>query len=304
MSNPQFPPLLPACVGCLFKKAIDAYPADCPREMILAYHRRLGELLANLPDRTCGPEVLGHINAIYAEVFGDHFAEEIERYAVIKHHFNALMMHFAAAEELPARIRRASDPLREALGYSMTGNYIDFGVLGSVDEDKLRTLLANAADRVPADASAYRDLVSELNTARRMVILADNCGEVVMDKLLVEYLHEAYPALELTVILRGSPILNDATMEDAAEIGLDRLPGIRVMSNGDGLAGTALGRISPEALAAIEAADLILSKGLGNFETLQGCGLNIYYAFLCKCQPFADRFAVPLYTGMLVREQG
>ena len=61
-------------------------------------------------------------------------------------------------------------------------------------------------------------------------------------------------------------------------------------------------RISPAARAAITEADLILAKGQGNFETLQGCGLNVYYAFLCKCRFFADRFGVPVYTGMLVRE--
>jgi uncharacterized protein with ATP-grasp and redox domains len=75
------------------------------------------------------------------------------------------------------------------------------------------------------------------------------------------------------------------------------------MGNGDRLAGTDLTRISPEARAAITEADLIIAKGQGNFETLQGCGLNVYYAFLCKCQFFADRFGVPVYTGMLVREK-
>ncbi len=259
-------------------------------------------MLADLPDRTCGPEIQERINRLHADLFGDSSAEEIPHYAAVKSYFNTLMLDFAAAEELPARIRSAAEPLREALGYAMVGNYIDFGALGSVDEGKLRIMLADASERVPADSEAYAILLERLSTARELVYLTDNCGEVVMDKLLIEYLREAYPHLSITVLVRGKPILNDATREDAMEIGLDRIPGIRVMDNGDGLAGTALGRISPAARDALGAADLILAKGQGNFETLQGCGLPICYAFLCKCRLFADRFGVPMYTGMLCWE--
>ena len=295
----HMPQLAPDCVSCLFGKAVSRYPEHATREEILTYQRRLGELLADLPDRTCGPVILERITEIHGEVFGDHSGEEIERYAAIKRHFNALMADFAAAEDLPARIRAAADPLREALGFSMTGNYIDFGAMGSVDEKHLRSMLADASDRVPADSAAYRELSSRLSTARRLTVLTDNCGEVVMDMLLISYLREAYPDLEITVILRGAPVLNDATMEDAVQIGLDRIAGIRVMGNGDRLAGTALSRISPEALAAITEADFVLAKGQGNYETLNGCGLPKCYAFLCKCSVFADRFGVPRYTGML-----
>ena len=124
-----------------------------------------------------------------------------------------------------------------------------------------------------------------------------------MDKLLVQTLRRLYPDLEITVMVRGGQVLNDATMEDAVQVGFDRLDGVTVMGNGDRLAGTDLTRISPEAHAAMTSANLILAKGQGNYETLQGCGLNVYYAFLCKCQFFANRFGVPVYTGMLVREK-
>ncbi len=301
---PHTPPLSPMCVSCLIEKAISRYPADSPRETVLTYQRRIGELLAKLPDRICGPEILEHITDIHIEVFGDHSHEEVERYAAIKRHFNALMMDFAAAEDLSARIDASSDPLREALGYAMTGNYIDFGAVGSVDEEKLRRLLADASDRVPAGSAAYTALVARLSTARRLTYLTDNCGEVVMDMLLIDYLRRAYPDLAITVLVRGAPVLNDATMEDAAEIGLDRMAGVRVMGNGDRLAGTVLGRISPEALEAVTSADLILAKGQGNYETMNGCCLPVCYAFLCKCAVFADRFGVPRYTGMLCWENG
>jgi uncharacterized protein with ATP-grasp and redox domains len=175
--------------------------------------------------------------------------------------------------------------------------------MDSVDEAKLTALLEESPHRISPDLPAYADLRADLAKARRLVILTDNCGEIVMDKLLTETIHRLYPNLGITVLVRGGEVLNDATMEDAVQIGFDRMEGITVLGNGDRLAGTDLTRISPEARAAITEADLILAKGQGNFETLQGCGLNIYYAFLCKCRFFADRFGVPVYTGMLVRER-
>lgn len=303
MPTPYTPVLHPACVSCLIKKQIDRYPASAPREQVLTYMRRLGQMMAALPDRTGGPAIMEAITDIRREVFGEAANEVEQDYKALKSHFNTLMMNTAAAEDLPHRIEASPDPLRTALGYAMTGNFIDFGAMDSVDEAKLRALLEESPNRVSPDLPAYNHLTADLTAARRLVLLTDNCGEIVMDKLLAETIHRLYPALHITVLVRGGEVLNDATMEDAAQIGFDRMEGVTVMGNGDRLAGTDLTRVSPEARAAILGADLIIAKGQGNFETLQGCGLNIYYAFLCKCQFFADRFGVPIYTGMLVRER-
>ena len=303
MSTSLRPILHPACVSCLIKKQIDRYPASAPREQVLTYMRRLGEMMASLPDETGGPAMMEAITDIRREVFGEAASELEVDYAAVKSHFNALMLAHAAAEGLAHRIAASPDPLRAALGYAMTGNFIDFGAMDSVDETKLRALLEEAPDRVPADSPVYADLRAALPSARRLAFLTDNCGEIVMDRLLLETLRRLYPDLAITVILRGEPVLNDATVEDAVQVGLDRMDGLTVLGNGDRLAGTDLTRISPEAHTAITGADLVIAKGQGNYETLQGCGLNIYYAFLCKCRFFADRFGVPIYTGMLVREQ-
>ena len=303
MSTPYTPVLHPACVSCLVKKQIDRYPASATREQALTYMRRLGEMMAELPDRTGGPAIMEAITDIRREVFGTAASEVEVDYPALKSHFNALMMDFAAAEGVYDQILTTADPLRTALGYAMTGNFIDFGAMDSVDEGKLRALLAESPDRVASDLPAYTALQADLAKAHCLAFLTDNCGEIVMDKLLVQTLRHLYPNLNITVLVRGGQVLNDATMEDALQVGFDRLPGVTVMGNGDRLAGTDLTRVSPEAHTAITEADLIIAKGQGNFETLQGCGLNIYYAFLCKCRFFADRFGVPVYTGMLVKEK-
>ena len=303
MSSPYTPVLHPACVSCLVKKQIDRYPASASREQVLTYMRRLGEMMATLPDRTGGPAIMEAITDIRRQVFGDAAAEVEADYPAIKRHFNGLMAETASAQGLFDAVMTSPDPLREALGYAMTGNFIDFGAMDSVDETKLTALLAQSPDRVSPDLPAYGDLKNDLAKARRLTFLTDNCGEIVMDKLLVEVVRRLYPDLSVTVLVRGGQVLNDATMEDAIQVGFDQMEGVTVLGNGDRLAGTDLTRISPEALAAVTEADLVIAKGQGNYETLQGCGLNIYYAFLCKCQFFADRFGVPVYTGMLVKEQ-
>ncbi len=300
--NEHTPLLNPVCVSCICQKQMDRYPADAPRTQIMEYLRRLGALLADLPDHGSGPMLLEQIAGIRREVFGATAATLEPNYTALKQHYNAMMLDVAAEEDLFTRVCASDDPVRIALGYALVGNFIDFGALDTVDETQLHAMLATAEERISSEWDAYRQMMHDLSHSHHLVYLTDNCGEIVMDKLCVEVLQVVYPNLSVTVIVRGAPVLNDATVEDAAQVGLDTLPGVRLLSNGDNIAGTALGRISVEARKALYEADVIIAKGMANYETLQGCGLPIYYAFLCKCRMFADRFGVPLYSGMLVRE--
>lgn len=304
MSLPHTPKLSPMCVSCLVRKQIDRYPAEATREQVLTYLRRLGDLLRELPDRTCGPEILEHINAIRYELFGETARSMDGDMSAVKRYFNDYMSRLSDTLDLPGLVSAAADPLAVALSLSMGGNYIDFGAMDKVDEQEVLTLLRKlAAHPTVGECPVYAELARDLSTARRLVFLTDNCGEIVLDKLLIQTIRTRYPHLAVTVLVRGEPVLNDATLDDARQVGLFALEGVEIMGNGDSLAGTALGRISPEARTAIESADLVLAKGQGNFETLQGCGLPVYYAFLCKCDLFATRFDVPRYTGILTSER-
>jgi len=131
--------------------------------------------------------------------------------------------------------------------------------------------------------------------------LTDNCGEIVLDKLFIREIMKQYPQLKITTIVRGGAVLNDAQLEDAKQIGLTEL--VAVLDNGNNIAGTWLEEVALPAKQRIEEADVILAKGQANFETLRGCGLNIYYIFLCKCEMFARQFEVEKFTGMLVNEK-
>ena len=125
-------------------------------------------------------------------------------------------------------------------------------------------------------------------------------GKIVLDKMFIEQLLKRFPHLRAGVMVRGGEVLNDATEEDARYAGIDQTA--RVISNGNSVAGTVYDMLSEEAKRALDSADVILSKGQGNYETLNGQGRHIFYAFLCKCELFTSRFDVPRLTGILIEE--
>ena len=131
-----------------------------------------------------------------------------------------------------------------------------------------------------------------------MLYLTDNAGEIVFDRLFAETLKKAFPQLEITFCVRGAPVHNDATREDAIAAGIP----FRVIDSGSNIGGTELSALGSEAKAAMETADVIMAKGMGNTETLAGCGLNIYYAFLIKCPRFVQFFGKPMMTPMFIRD--
>ena len=107
--------------------------------------------------------------------------------------------------------------------------------------------------------------------------------------------------MQITAVVRGSEVVNDATMEDAVMTGLT--DETEVIGNGDEVAGTILSRVSAKAGEKINAADVIIAKGQGNFESMYGCGLNVYYLFLCKCDWFMRKFHAERFQGMFVNER-
>jgi uncharacterized protein with ATP-grasp and redox domains len=223
-------------------------------------------------------------------------AGEEDLFAEEKRIYNQAVLEIEA--DVAARVAAADDRLGRALQYAMTGNYIDFGLVREVNREKLNELI-EAAPGIELQPMLER-LRRDIGKARFLVYVLDNCGEAVFDKICIRTLKELYPDLHITAMVRGMPVYNDVTMADAREIGLDAL--VDVVSNGDDLPGTLLSRISDEARALLESADVIISKGMGNYETFMGCGLNVYYMLLCKCERFARDFGKPLYDGIFTSE--
>lgn len=197
-------------------------------------------------------------------------------YRALKSESNA-----AALELLPGLRREAAsspDPLGFALRAAVAGNIIDFGARGGPGdlEENLRRVL-----REDLFVDHVELLREDLEKASSVLLICDNAGEVVLDRLLCEVLRGLYPSLALTAAVRGGPMINDATLEDAAEAGLDSA--CRVITTGTALAGVDLERSAREFREAFLSADVILAKGQGNFETLDAREENIYFLFQVKC---------------------
>ena len=281
------------CLSCMTKIHLDKYPKDVTEDEKVEYMQRVLKVLAEAPDRYGAPVIVRTINEIQDEMFGMK-----QDYAEIKKHYNRVMMNHE--EQVNGKLAVSEDPVKTGIQYAMIGNYIDFGARINVNEEQLTELL-NDSDRFVIDEKQYGELTEDLSNAKKLVYLTDNCGEIVMDKLLIREIKKKYPDLKVTVLVRGEEVINDATMEDAIQVGMNEIA--EVIPNGSDIAGTWLEEISEEAKAVIDKADVIISKGQGNFETLRKCGKNIYYIFLCKCDLFANTFQVPKLTGMLINEK-
>ena len=281
------------CVKCIINRYLNNVPNDFSPEQKLAYVQLVCKQVAEAPAHAGAPVVTQSIKNALKKNFGisEDFTKE-------KHYFNQLML--AKESYIYAQIMLSEDILKTAVQYAMTGNYIDFGSMHTVDEEYLEKSLQESAERNVEEA-VLKALKNDLLGAKRLVLLTDNCGEIVLDKLLLNVIKELYPQIQITVMVRGGEVLNDATRKDALEVGIDMVA--TVVDNGTEIAGTFLDAVSKEALQILEEADVILSKGQANFETLRGCGKNIYYIFLCKCDMFANRFGVPRFTGMMINDR-
>ena len=289
----KVPKLKSVCVSCMLNSRINQFPEDAPEEKKVEYMTRVLKELGEMKDAHGPVLATRNIVKLQAELFG-----KKQDYSELKSKFNQFVME--KVPFLKREIEKADDSFKRAVQYGIVGNYIDFAVMEHVDENQLEQFFIDAA-QYALDEVTYQTMRQDVCNAKRIVYLLDNCGEIVIDMLIIEEVKRLNPQAKITAIVRGEEAMNDATMEDAKEVGLDEL--VDVIGNGSDILGTCLKYISEEARTVIEEADVILSKGQGNFETLLGYDKNIYYIFLCKCEMIAEMFGVEKFSPMLVKEK-
>ena len=203
-------------------------------------------------------------------------------------------------DAIRSRVAAEKDPVYAGLQYAVLGNYLDFATLGDkIDFKNFDTMLDKARD-MDLDKAAVAEFAADLEKGKKLLILTDNAGEIGFDRVLAEVLQQQYPHLEITFCVRGFPVANDATREDAQAVGIT----FPIIDSGNAVGGTAEELLSPEAKKALDEADVILAKGMGNTESMWGCGRNIYYAFLIKCQRFVEVFNAPMMQAMFLKDKG
>lgn len=285
--------LNPECIPCLLGNQLERYPRDIDNDKKIAYMQAILRVIADASESMSAPMIMRKIAKIQRQMFGS----EMD-YSEIKHHFNQLMLE--KEMDVQEEIDASEDELKLAIQFAIIGNFIDFGAMKSVDEQKLEEFFSSARD-ISINEEEYISLRKDILDAKKITYLTDNCGEIVMDKLLIRVIQKMNPDANLTVLVRGEQVLNDATLEDAVQVGLTEMTNVR--GNGSDIAGTCIEELSEEARKIIYDSDVILAKGQGNFETMQMCGLNVYYIFMCKCEMFARKFQVPRFTGMLLSDK-
>ncbi|MBQ6889956.1 MAG: DUF89 family protein [Oscillospiraceae bacterium] len=281
------------CFACHLNRNINAALKLGDEATATAFAKELMGLYLSAPQGASSP----WLGLDTAALFGKYYGLPEDRYAKEKAFSNRFVLE--RMDALRQRVENQEDRLLAALKLAILGNYIDFAALqGQVDFNYLDSLLEKAME-IQLDGEAYEAFCREASQAKRLLYLTDNAGEIGFDRIFAEELHAAYPQLEITFCVRGGPAANDATRADAAEVGIP----FPVIDNGNRIAGTELSLLGEDARQAMEQADIILSKGQGNAETLLGCGKNIYYAFLVKCPLFEERFQKPKFTPMFVKER-
>lgn len=281
------------CIRCLVDKQQARLIKFKDEDKNAAYMKEITKIIGESDDEASSPYLVYLFNQVYRRYF-----EEVKDYTEIKKEYNAYVLSMEDA--LYEKILKAKDPLAQALIYARVGNYIDFGAMQHVEKQVFLELFQDEAKN-QLDQKVYEAFSKDCQRGKRFLLLADNCGEIVLDKLFLKELRKRFPHLDICVMVRGEEVLNDATMKDAEETGICDVA--NVISNGNGAAGTIEKMLDEKARKALSQADIILAKGQANFESLHGCGRNIYYSFLCKCDWFSGRFGVERNTGMFVQEK-
>ena len=280
------------CIACILSKQERKIRKNSDEQKKKEYIHRVLKVLYEYGTKECAPMVEKRIKDIYREYY-----EEDVDYPALKHKYNQYMLE--KEEEIRAQIRKNND-IETCIKYVCAGNYIDFGVANKIDDRLLQQLLEKV-NELQISKEEVAHLETELAQAKTLLYITDNCGEIVLDKIFIEELKNKYKNLEITAMVRGGIASNDATMEDAIEVGLPQV--VPVIGNGADIMGTVKEQLSEEARRKIEEADVIIAKGMGNFESMYREGMNPYYLLLCKCELYKETFQVEMFQPLFCKEE-
>ena len=286
-------PIDSQCIQCHLRRNLETARKLGNEEQATAFAKELLQLYLSAPMDVSSP----WLAPATADLFRKHYGVPEDRFWEEKEISNRFVLE--RLEAIRSRVEGAEDPLLAGLRFAILGNYIDFSALqGQVSFEELDGLLDRAEEMTPA-GDGYARLRADLAAGKKLLYLTDNAGEIGFDRIFAEVIAKEYPDLQITFCVRGGPAMNDALRADADLMGIP----FPVIDNGNRVAGTQIDQLSEEAKQALEEADVIIAKGQGNVETMFGCGYNVYYAFLIKCDRFVQEFGQPKLTPMLLKER-
>lgn len=263
------------CIPCFIRQALEAarFVSDDP-----AFHenvvRRVLTITAGIDLMQPPPVVSQSIHRQLREI-----TQRPDPYRTVKDRFNRAAL--GLLPELSAKVENSPDVLASAVRVAIAANAIDLGPESAVTPEDLRQTIFQAhSEPLYGNVEGFRRSIA---AADRILYLADNAGEIVLDRVLIEQL----PRERTILAVRGAPVINDATLADAETAGLHGL--VRVIDNGSDAPGTILNDCSPEFCEIFREADIIIAKGQGNYETLSDAPERVFFLLKVKCPVIASR---------------
>ena len=277
------------CIPCIVRQALDAARLvstnPAVHEQIL---REVLDWTGEMDLDQTPPVIAQRIHRRLREITGVY-----DPYREAKDRHNRIAMESIPA--LRSEIESTSDPLLMAARIAIAGNVIDLGANGNLTEMDVRQAVNQAMiDPFFGEQDKFHQAVAK---AQSIMYLADNAGEIAFDRLLVEQIQPD----RVTFVVRGAPVINDATLADARAVGLNKI--VEVIDNGSDAPGTVLNDCRLEFRRRFADADLIIAKGQGNFESLSNEPGNLFFLFKVKCPVIADHVNQPVGKQMLVQSR-
>ena len=280
------------CILCFQKQALQAVRFISDDEKLhQKVLREVTKKLLELNWNSTPPELAHQVHSIVKRI-----TNENDPYKEVKKESNDLVLKIYP--ELKEKVKKSRDPLRTAVRLAIAGNIIDFAVLQEFNlEETIREVLKK---RFVIDD--YEKLKEKLKDAETLLFFVDNAGEIGLDKLLVETFLEQKKFEKIDFVVKGEPIINDATLEDAVYMGLERLPNSEFLTISNGEVGTGPARSSQTVKKWITEHDLVISKGQGNYEGLSEHN-GLFFMLMVKCPIIASDLGVEVGDIILEYKQ-
>lgn len=266
------------CLPCVLRQVLEAsrMATDEP-EIQAKIMEKSVMILADYKSYRCSPDIVKDMHQVVKRLTGvsDPYKTIKERDINAAKKVEPFFKHY---------LEQKQNELYWALKIAATGNIIDSAIYSDINiESSIEIELAKEFSI--CDISALEEI---LKTAKSILIIGDNAGETVFDRVLIEYL----AGYKITYAVRSEPIINDATLQDAYDSGLNDYADI--ITTGCGAPGAVLSQCSEEFLSAFSSADIVISKGQGNFEALSDCRRPLFFLLKAKCTMIAARLNVNL----------
>ncbi|MHA1971921.1 MAG: damage-control phosphatase ARMT1 family protein [Candidatus Hodarchaeales archaeon] len=279
------------CIPCLQRQALQAARFVTNDEKT---HLNVLKDVMDLLRKNFEKDVTTFDMATKIQAIVKQYTNQEDPYYKVKKEYNKKALDLVP--KLKSIIKNAEDPLYSAIKLAIAGNIIDFGAFESFELEKTIEEVVQS----PLTLDSYSRFKEELQEAKSLLYLVDNTGEIVFDKILIELIVSSFNLEFITIVVKGKPFLNDATLEDVREVGYEDLRNVRIFKVGVGIPDSGPHPQSKKFQKLIKQHDMVISKGQGNYEEFYRYQ-KIFFLLMTKCRVVANHLQAPVGSSVLYK---